>query len=59
VIRRGVANGTAYATSQKVDVISFVLGVQVPDAPAENGLDTITQGVYFTSSTQRKASLVA
>jgi hypothetical protein len=40
-------------------VISFVLGVQVPDAPAENGLDTITQGVYFTSATQRKASVVA
>jgi hypothetical protein len=59
VIRRGVANGTTYATTQKADVISFVLGVQVPDAPSENGMDTITQGVYFTAPTQRKATLVA
>jgi hypothetical protein len=59
VIRRGVANGTAYATGDIVDVITFQLGVQAPDAPAENGLDTITQGVYITSATQRKVPVVA
>lgn len=59
VIRRGVANGTAYAVGQIVDVITFQLGVQAPDAPAENGLDTITQGVYITSATQRKVPVVA
>jgi len=59
VIRRGVANGTTYAVGQIVDVITFSLGVQAPDAPAENGLDTITQGVYITSATQRKVLVVA
>lgn len=59
VIRRGIANGTAYTTGQIVDVITFTLGAQAPDAPAENGLDTITQGVYITSATQRKVPVVA
>ena len=59
VVRRGVANGTAYATGQKVDVLTVQFGVQAPDAPAENGLDTVTQGVYLTASTQRKATVVA
>jgi hypothetical protein len=59
VIRRGVTNGTAYAAAQIVDVLTFVLGVQAPDAPTENGLDTITQGVYLTAATQRKVPVVA
>lgn len=59
VIRRGVPNGTAYATGQKVDVLTVQFGVQAPDAPAENGLDTVTQGAYVTSATQRKAVVVA
>jgi len=59
VIRRGIANGTAYAAAQIVDVLTFQLGVQAPDAPTENGIDTITQGVYLTSATQRKAVVVA
>jgi len=59
VIRRQVDNGTAYAAAQIVDVISFVLGVQRPEAPTENGLDTIAQTSYFTSATQRKAVVVA
>jgi hypothetical protein len=59
VVRRGVANGTAYATTQKADVITVQLGVPVPDAPTENGVDTITQGAFITSATQRAATLVA
>jgi hypothetical protein len=59
VIRRAVANGTAYAAGQIVDVLTFTLGVQAPDAPTENGIDTITQGVYLTSATQRKVPVVA
>jgi len=58
-VRRKVANGTAYATTQKADIITFVLGVQRPDAPTENGVDTISQTVYFTSATERAATLVA
>jgi len=60
VVRRGIANGTAYtATTHKVDVLDVVFGKQIPDAPTENGLDTITQGTFFKSATQRKATVVA
>jgi hypothetical protein len=33
--------------------------VPLPDAPTENGIDTISQGVYITAPTQRKQALVA
>lgn len=59
VVRRHIANGTVYAIADVVDVITFQLGVQAPDAPTENGLDTITQGVYFKTATQRKATVAA
>jgi len=59
VVRRQVANGTAYSIGQTPDVISFVLGVQRPEAPTENGLDLLSQTVFFTSVTQRKVTLVA
>lgn len=59
VIRRQVANGTAYAAAQIVDVVDVQFGKQAPDAPTENGLDTITQQTYFKSATQRKATVVA
>jgi hypothetical protein len=59
VIRRGIANGTAYSVAQIVDVLDVVFGKQAPDAPTENGIDTITQGTYFKAATQRKAVVVA
>jgi hypothetical protein len=59
VVRRGVDNATDWAAGQIVDVITFMAGVQRPDAPTENGLDTITQGMYITDVTKRKAVLVA
>jgi hypothetical protein len=60
VVRRGVLNGTAYAVStQTVDVLTITLGKQSPDAPTENGLDYVSQNVYFTAATQPDAVLVA
>lgn len=58
-VRRKVANGTAYAAAQKADILTWVLGAQLPDAPSENGVDTISQQVFFTSATERKATIVA
>ncbi len=40
-VRRGVGNATVPTIGQKADVITFVAGVQRPDAPTDNGLDTI------------------
>lgn len=59
VIRRGVDNAKDWASGDVVDVISFIAGYQRPDAPTENGLDTITQSQFITAPTQRKVPLVA
>lgn len=59
VIRRGIANGTVYTIGDKVDVIDVVFGKQAPDAPTENGLDTITQGTFFKAATLRKSTVIA
>lgn len=59
VVRRGVGNEIDWTVGQTVDVLTFQAGVQRPDAPAENGLDTITQGMYITAPTIRKATLIA
>lgn len=59
VVRRGIANETAWTVGQKVDVISFIAGAQRPDAPTENGLDTQSQQCFITAPTVRKGVLVA
>jgi hypothetical protein len=59
VIRRGTDNATAWTVGQKVDIITFVSGAQRPDAPTENGLDTISQTQYITAPTVRQGVLIA
>lgn len=59
VVRRGIDNATDWAVGQKVDVITFTAGAQRPDAPVENGVDTISQTQYITNVTQRQVTLVA
>lgn len=58
-IRRGVDNATDWATAQVADVITFQLGVKRPDAPTENGVDTISQTAYITAVTQTQVTLKA
>lgn len=59
VIRRGTDNVTDWTAAQKVDVITFMLGVRRPDAPVENGVDTVSRTAYITAVTQSQAVLVA
>lgn len=58
-VRRGVSNATTATVGQKADVITFIAGAQRPDAPTENGLDTISQTLYITAPTVRRGLLVA
>lgn len=58
-VRRRVANDTAFTVGQTVDVLTFVAGAQRPDAPTENGIDTISQGLELTAPTIRRGVLVA
>lgn len=59
VVRRGVDNATDWTAAQVVDVITFVLGVERPDAPTENGVDTISRDAFITAVTQSRQKLVA
>jgi hypothetical protein len=58
-VRRGIAEDTVWTAAQKADVITFIAGAQRPDAPVENGVDTISQTLYITSPTQRGAAITA
>lgn len=59
VDRRSLPNATEWAVGQKVDVLTVVLGKQRKDAPAANGIQTITQTAFVVSATQFDAALVA
>lgn len=59
VIRRGIDNATAWTVGQKVQVITFALGVKRYDPAVENGVDTISQTAYITAVTQDAGVLVA
>lgn len=59
VIRRGVENETDWTVGQKVDIISFVLGIRRPDAPTENSVDTISRDAFITAVTQSGVALAA
>lgn len=59
VVRRGVPNATEWTAAQKADIITVRLGKQRPDAPTENGVDTISQQAAVTDVTQQKVVLSA
>lgn len=59
VVRYGVPNANAYAVGDKVTVISFQAGKQRKDAPADNGVYTITQTQFITGVSQEDQALVA
>lgn len=59
VVRRGISNDTDWTVAQKVDIYTVTTGIQRPDAPVENGRDTISQDIFITAPTQRGVALVA
>jgi hypothetical protein len=59
VIRRGVDNATVATVAQKADVITYIAGAKRPDAPTENGIDTISQTLFITDVTVYQGTLVA
>ena len=58
-VRRGIDNDVAWTAAQKADVLTFVAGVQRPNAPTENGVDTISQTLYITAPTEYEQTLTA
>ena len=59
VVRRGVDNATEWTVGDKVDIYEFVAGMQRPNAPTENGVDTLTSTLYITAPTLQGVTLVA
>lgn len=59
VVRRATDNATIATVGQVVDIYTGVIGVRRPDAPVENGVDTVQFTLYLTSPTQRQVALIA
>jgi len=59
VVRRGVDNATAWTIGQKVDIYTIEAGVQRPNAPVENGVDTLSSTLFITAPTRYGVTLVA
>ena len=58
-IRRGTSNATNATIGDKIDIITYQAGAKRPDAPVENGVDTVSQTLYITAVTQRDVTVVA
>jgi len=58
-VRRAVDNATTATVGQKIDLITGVVGVRRPQAPVENGVDTVAFTIYTTKVTETAVSLVA
>ncbi|MFJ3381913.1 hypothetical protein ACIPJ2_16060 [Curtobacterium sp. NPDC090217] len=59
VRRKYIPNDVAWTKDQLVDVISVQAGVPRQDPPAENQVDTTTQGMFITQPTAYAQKLVA
>jgi len=59
VVRRGTDNATAWTIGDKVDIYSVQCGVQRPNAPTENGVDTLSSTLFVTAPTRYGVPLVA
>lgn len=59
VVRRGIDNATAWTVGQKVDIYKIQAGVQRPNAPVENGVDTLSSTLFITAPTRYGVTLVA
>ncbi len=59
VQRQGVANAVEHEVDQVADILTGVVGVRRPDAPVENGVDTVQFTLYLTKPTQNTVALVA
>lgn len=59
VVRKGKDANADWAAADIVTVYTVICGIQLEDTPTENGLDTLSQGMFLTQPTQRKVALVA
>lgn len=58
-VRRGVENEEVAEVGQKADVLTVVIGAHRPDAPTENGLDTISVTAFITAPTVPRGVITA
>lgn len=59
LVRSAVANDVIHTVGQKADLLTGVVGVRRPDAPTENGVDTVQFTFHQTLPAQDQVVLVA
>lgn len=59
VVRTAVGNEVVHAVGQKADILHGVVGKRRPDAPVENGVDTVQFTFHQTKPSEDQAVLVA
>jgi hypothetical protein len=58
-VRRAVDNATIHTVGQIADVHTVVVGTRRPQAPVENGIDTVAYTLYPVLPTVNGGVLVA
>lgn len=59
LVRSAVANDVTHTVGQTGDLLTGVIGVRRPDAPVENGVDTVQFAFHQTAPAQDQVVLVA
>ena len=59
LVRRAVDNATTHTVGQIADLHTVVVGTRRPQAPVENGIDTVAYTLYPVSPSTISATLVA
>lgn len=59
VERKGKDRDIDWAEDDIVNIWEVICGIQLDDAPTENGVDTVSQGMFLTAPVQRRVALVA
>jgi len=59
LVRRGVDNATTHIVGQIADLHTVVVGTRRPQAPVENGVDTVAYTLYPVLPSETSVALVA
>jgi len=59
VERKGKSRDEPWAEDDIVNIWEVICGIQLDDAPTENGVDTVSQGMFLTAPVQRRVALTA
>ena len=59
LVRRGIDNATTHVVAQVADLHTVVVGTRRPQAPVENGVDTVAYTLYPVLPSENGIALIA